>query len=276
MDEFSFHSSLIERPLTIVQEVKGIIGCKVYPGALLLVKHFERRIPPPLTRFLELGSGVCGLPSLVLSGAGFPVVATDVPVITEGLARNLVLNSSSALCLPLTWGNGADECALRAALLARGQQRSSSCPLHAGAGTCGSVVGLVDVIIAADCVYHEPLIEPLLASLVALTDPPLSSAHDRPAACESAACPSEALQCTCVAPIVVMSYVQVRLSSLAFVPTASYPGLFANVHSESSRPRPSLSWLVSGLIWRLSQWVLLWTMTSSLGVNGTQMQTKVP
>lgn len=208
MESFSFVSPLIGRPLLIQQEVTGVIGCKVYPGALLLVGHFEKHPPAPTTRFLELGSGVCGLPSLVLAGAGCSVVATDVPAITGGLASNLVLNESSATCHALTWGDAAEACALRAALVSCGgalRGHRPPCPLpteapRPGSGG-GSVAGLIDVIIAADVVYHEPLIEPLLQALVTLTDPPPREATDASAA-------SLATLCQCPPPSIVMTYVQ--------------------------------------------------------------------
>lgn len=213
MERFTFRSSLVEQPLLIQQEVAGIIGCKVYPGALVLVGHFEAHPPPPSTRVLELGSGVCGLPSLVLAGAGCAVVATDVPsLVSGGLARNLELNASSATCLPLTWGDDGEAAALRASLIARGSFRGHSppCCLPSSALPCSSgmsVVGLVDVIVAADVVYHEPLIEPLLKALVALTEPPQVAPESEGDGAGGAA--SASSRCSCTPPRIVMSYVQV-------------------------------------------------------------------
>ncbi len=204
MESFVFASPLLSRPLTVRQVSSGIIGFKLYPGALLLVNHFERNRMSPSTRVIELGAGICGLPSLALSGAGCEVLATDIPDIVHGLSNNLTSNASLSRCMPLTWGDAAELRAVRDTLKARATTpHAPPCSMHelpvpGALDTGDSFVGLLDVIVAADVVYHEPLIEPLLQTLVALTDPPVRSAD-----------PTER-QCTCAPPRIVMSYVQVR------------------------------------------------------------------
>ena len=163
MESFSFTSPLCSTTLEISQAAAREIGFKVYPGSLVLIKHFEqlqRSQPPRGARVLEIGAGVCALPSIVLSHGGCLCTATDVPVMLELLRQNCALNCGEGACAvaPLTWGTPLDP-------LLWGEH-PGDCP---------------DFIIGADVVYHEPLIAPLLETLVALTEPrPLRAGYTPP------------------------------------------------------------------------------------------------
>jgi hypothetical protein len=108
----------------------------------------ERRGP---TTVLELGAGVCGLPSILLARKGCQCVATDLGDILPLLRDNLHRNAGdSATAAELPWGDAA-----------------------AASAVARSFPGAApDWIVAADVVYHEHLIEPLLQTLVELTRGP--------------------------------------------------------------------------------------------------------
>ena len=182
MESFRFASPLLPRPLSIDQRSAGVIGFKVYPGALLLARELERAasgaaLPPaaraalqaavaPGALVLELGAGVCGLPSLLLAAGGGGarhVVATDMPAVLPLLSRNAQA-AAEAAAGPGGERDGGGSC-VRVAPLAWGEAGGVSA-LRAGA--LGGRAP--DVILGADVVYHEPLIAPLLAALVALTE----------------------------------------------------------------------------------------------------------
>lgn len=165
MDAFTFRAPEVG-DLVIKQESQKAIGFKVYPGALLLVDFFQRELLGPApsgrcpglhpgARVLEVGAGVCGIPALFLALQGRHVVATDAPDVVPLLAANIGANAppermdaagGSCSAAPLWWGNSDHTAALLAA--------------H----------GPLDAIVAADVVYHEHLIDPLLQALLALTD----------------------------------------------------------------------------------------------------------
>ena len=228
MQSFLFHAG--DPPLVISQDSAGAIGRKIYPGALVLCGLLSAQEPaaapssaaaaaaaaavsalvPPGALALELGAGVCGLPSLLLARAGRHALATDVPAVLPRLAQNIAANApgrrrrraaeaqegakeehcpdpagaqapaagdecGSCAALPLSWGVDADVAALRDYLrdAARGAQQRAS--------------GLPDVIVGADVVYHEELIDPLLSTLRLLTDADADSGAP---------------------PVIVLSYVQ--------------------------------------------------------------------
>jgi hypothetical protein len=230
MQSFLFRDAGDEsEPLVISQESAGAIGHKIYPGALVLCGLLSAQEPaaapssaaaaaaaavsalvPPGALALELGAGVCGLPSLLLARAGRHALATDVPAVLPRLAQNIAANApgrrrrraaeetedtkaqrcpdpagaqapaagdecGSCAVLPLSWGVDADVAALRDYLrdAARGAQQRAS--------------GLPDVIVGADVVYHEELIDPLLSTLRLLTDADADSGAP---------------------PVIVLSYVQ--------------------------------------------------------------------
>ena len=147
----------------VEQRATGSIGAKLYPGALLLCAHLRAQPLPAGACVVELGAGACALPSLWLSRSGArAVVATDAPAMLPLLAANVARAGGGALAAapgapaalsfaPFEWGAG-DAAAVAA--------------LRAGLG------GRVDYVVAADVVYHDPLIAPLLGALRALTDAP--------------------------------------------------------------------------------------------------------
>jgi hypothetical protein len=186
LESFSFkptHSN--ERCLQICQSSTGAIGSKIYPGALKLCSYLpngsmenkEALISKDGSTFgnndgsgsssilskvlselihkdclvLELGAGVCALPTLQLSLAERHVIATDLPEMLPLLQLNIESNFPSlprlASTFPLTWGVESDVTALRS-----------------------SLTRYPDVIIGADVVYHEHLIDPLLNTLKWLTE----------------------------------------------------------------------------------------------------------
>ena len=103
---------------------------------------------------------------MVLSGAGCKVVATDVPAVVPLLTANLAAAGcsahelGSALAAPLVWGS-TDAVS---SLLNDGLVRQSLCD------TTSTHAPRFDLIVAADVVYHEPLIVPLLETVLALTE----------------------------------------------------------------------------------------------------------
>lgn len=117
---------------------------------------------------LEVGAGVCGLPGLLLAKLGARVALTDLPSIMPMLSENVAANTSSGgnghdaagspdcVALALSWG-GSDVEELRSGL-----SDAFGCRVP-------------DVIVAADCVYHEHLVDPLLETLIALTEPDTGS-----------------------------------------------------------------------------------------------------
>ncbi|RYG42355.1 hypothetical protein EON68_01925, partial [archaeon] len=171
MQSFHFLSPLLHDALLCRQQVTASIGWKLYPGSLLMCQAIEQAAAgagegggahrnagtdilaaaiQACTRgeghVLEVGAGVTGLPSLLLSAAGVPCVVTDVAPILPLLEENLrAAGATGSRCraAALTWGTDAeaDACAPRTQL-----------------------------IIGADVVYHTHLIEPLLSALLRLTE----------------------------------------------------------------------------------------------------------
>lgn len=117
---------------------------------------------------VELGAGVCGLPSLLLARLGAHAVATDLPALVGPLQRNLDSNltvvqdscaaasvaAGSCVAVPLPWGSDP------------GLLQAVADHVYASNGRRSC-----DLIVAADVVYHEHLIGPLVDSLVQLTNP---------------------------------------------------------------------------------------------------------
>jgi hypothetical protein len=132
MASFSFTSPLLPpgATLPVQQDVRREIGFKLYPGALVLAKFLEASaasgdstLPPPGSAALELGAGVCGLPSVLLAAAGCSALATDVPAVVPLLRENLAAGAAALRgssdphrlrADALTWGTG-DAAARRAA-----------------------------------------------------------------------------------------------------------------------------------------------------------------
>lgn len=171
----------------IRQHASGSIGAKLYPGALALCAHFARAPLPAHAAVIEVGAGVCALPSISLAVAGARVIATDAGDMCALLGANVARAADAVSAsgrggalsaLPLFWGSADDAAAVRVAARERAGWGRSHVP---------------SFVIGADVVYHEPLIEPLLAALRALTDPPTT-------ADESSG--------DWAAPTVILSYVQ--------------------------------------------------------------------
>ena len=169
---------------TLHQAVAGVIGFKLYPGALLMMAWLEAQaraapplpspaaaVPPPApalprladlaaadapSTVLELGAGVTGLAALGVAALGYTALATDLPAVVPSLADNLARNAGElrgvASAAPLSWGDAAAATDLLE--------------------TCRAAGRPVRLILGADIVYHEHLVDPLLATLTALTEPP--------------------------------------------------------------------------------------------------------
>jgi hypothetical protein len=147
----------------IAQRAAGAIGAKLYPGALLLCAYLRAAPLPAGSAVVELGAGVCGLPSLWLSRSGARVIATDAPAMLPLLVANVARAGGGALGAPAASAASP----LRAAPFEWGvDDAAAAAALRAGLG------GRVDYVVAADVVYHDPLIAPLLGALRALTDAP--------------------------------------------------------------------------------------------------------
>lgn len=195
MDTFLFKPALEGRLLQICQSSTGAIGSKIYPGALKLCSFLpnangneeEKATPKELDEevekdstsstsiltkvlaeliykdclVLELGAGVCALPTLQLALAKRQVIATDLPEMLPLLGSNLESNFPSlprlASTFPLAWGVESDVAALRS-----------------------SLTRFPDVILGADVVYHDHLIEPLLSTLKWLTNGDDTTGRDPP------------------------------------------------------------------------------------------------
>ena len=167
---------LKDPPLRIRQESTGTIGFKIYPGALLLANFLENDSSQqqngqqnPLCALaketalksgsviVELGAGVCGLPSLIIGSMSDSekqkCIATDVPVMLPLLSSNVQVAGlgDKVEVAPLTWGMQ--------------QNVKDLVTSFASAGR-----GPPSLLIGADIVYHEPLIDPLLACLKELTE----------------------------------------------------------------------------------------------------------
>lgn len=167
--DFNFHpAGDVCHTWTCKQQPTGAIGAKLYPGALVLVQalqdptQWQDLCTPPATglswsqtRVLELGAGVTGLPTMATAALGASVIATDVLPFMTQLTENLAANiptvpgeqcgwpePGSARPAPLCWGDADSEAAFFDKL---------DMPPH--------------MIIAADVVYHEPLIPLLLGML---------------------------------------------------------------------------------------------------------------
>lgn len=130
---------------------------------------------------LELGSGVCAIPSLALTRM-YPclAVATDMPALLPLLQENLEKNNiptdfrsptyhetlSRTRALSLTWGEKDNVVKIREKLgYLHAEVVYYPCSITAVTAPISP-----DIIIAADVIYHDPLIEPLLQTLIELTD----------------------------------------------------------------------------------------------------------
>jgi len=217
------------RTFTIRQESTREIGFKLYPGALELCSFFQS-LPLSCTNgsnttntinnikdttvtsspssllnnavILELGSGVCAIPTLAINRlySSSLTIATDMPTLLPLLEENLTKNNSNqqdnqsplqnnilssssswSKALPLTWGIKEDTINIRN-LLGQlyqqfiNQQSSTNISLSTITDTPISP----DIIIAADVIYHDPLIEPLLQTLIELTNIELCEKYPSP------------------------------------------------------------------------------------------------
>lgn len=144
--EFSFGEVRIEEDWH--GEGDGIAGLQ-WAGGLTLSRFFDAadaRFPPGCwagKRVCEVGAG-CGLTSIVLARLGAAVTVTDADV--SKCAGNLELNLSgdaAARCRRqrLYWGDAAE------------------------AAACGPPF---DVVVAGDCCYDVPCVEPLLRTVAEL------------------------------------------------------------------------------------------------------------
>lgn len=170
----------------IHQDASGVIGCKLYPGALLLCSYLSHKPIPSKSLCLELGAGACGLPSLWLKHSGCDVITTEqecvLPLLEanmgrakEGVVGGEHPTPGRLLCTPLTWGEEGGVGRLMNAMREKlGVERVA-----------------LDYIVAADVVYHDPLIAPLLQTLVELTEGGPSEGDQGPPP-----------------PIIILSYVQ--------------------------------------------------------------------
>lgn len=164
--------------ITIEQNTSLSIGFKLYPGALILAKYLEKLwndSSDNLTSYqyvLELGAGIAPIPSLLLSAIGAKhVIATDIPDVYPLLKTNL-LQATVKNHIPcvtaksLFWGTDTTNLFLDEYL-----KETSSDNLNVSSAS-GNDNYSFDLILGADIVYHEHLIDPLLETLVSLTNQP--------------------------------------------------------------------------------------------------------
>lgn len=173
MESFTYISASGSE-LLFEQSSTGSIGAKVYPGSLLMGALIERRLTPLHAVAVELGCGACPIPTLLAASQGIDAVATDLAAMLVLCRANVTANeggqarpkgstrhtdggapqhvASSARVAALPWG---DAVAARSLL-------ESLAPSSIG------------VILGADVVYHDHLLQPLLETLAYLTDVPLT------------------------------------------------------------------------------------------------------
>lgn len=218
---FAFQSPLcLQHPVHIEQEAGRDIGFKLYPGALLLARYIEQTTGTSAAlsgarALLELGAGICALPGLMLASGGARVVATDIPEVVARLASNIDGSSDclqgrsggSVKAAPLYWGRDVGpEHSCKSVLASMAADAAARG--HGESTLAGSAD--LDLILGADIVYHEHLIEPLLHTLIDLTEPRAANA----AASSAAAEPSKP-------PVVILSYVQRFKRAKAFFKLAT-------------------------------------------------------
>lgn len=137
-------------------KLKGI-AFQLWPAASFLCRYLEahdeiiikacRGKPLSEIKSIELGSGV-GLSGIFLAALGLgKVILTDLPDVVEHLNESIALNTDllgdRVTAAPLSWGSN-----------------DWSNPMFEGC----------DLVLAADCVYWEELFEPLVDTLVHLTN----------------------------------------------------------------------------------------------------------
>ena len=143
------------------QKIKGIAH-QLWPAATHMCRYIDANLDSVFsahggverTRVIELGAGI-GLVGLYLSVLGCSkVLLTDLPKAMDILQKNIDANerASTAVCLPLSWGNVQETEVALAALLGEGLDDDEFPPL----------------IVAADCVYWESLFELLVITLCKL------------------------------------------------------------------------------------------------------------
>jgi hypothetical protein len=72
-----FYYSSGEHKFLIRQNPSKSVGWKIYPGAFLLCGHLEPMLADLAGKtVLEVGAGVCGLPSILLANSGVTAIAT--------------------------------------------------------------------------------------------------------------------------------------------------------------------------------------------------------
>lgn len=228
---FAFHSEFLMRPIEIEQEAGRDIGFKLYPGALLLARYIEETssssaLFKTVGAVLELGAGICALPGLMLSSRGARVVATDIPEVVSRLASNMDASvdcagaghGGSIRAAPLYWGRGVPgehSCqAVLSAIAAPAVSDGVALPTT-------PVSRHLDLILGADIVYHEHLIEPLLHTLIDLTEPITSSSLAIPGAGAAAGCAPALAAAESKPPVVILSYVQRFKRAKAFFKLAA-------------------------------------------------------
>ena len=156
-------------PLLVVQEPARAIGFKVYPAALTLCDYLLTHAGSLGLRgalAVELGAGVCGLPSLVAARLGAAgVVATDLPEVLPLLAGNLRRNVGGGA------GGDGGGCCVAAALPWGGPRGAAAGALRSAVvAAFGPAAPPVSLLLCADVVYHAHLIQPLLWTLLELTE----------------------------------------------------------------------------------------------------------
>lgn len=140
----------------------------VWDGAAAAAKYLEAAAVDLLARHafssvLELGSGT-GLAGLAAAAAlQLPTLLTDLPEALPALQRNIAANASLAQLVaaaPLDWRDPSTSPALRGK--GRGGGMSSSAAADDRIGSSGSGGRLV---LAADCVWLEELVQPFVSAL---------------------------------------------------------------------------------------------------------------
>jgi hypothetical protein len=253
---FTFSSPLLPGAgVRLSQDSSKSIGFKLYPAALVLCRYIEESscggggaAPSAASallcaagarpRVLELGAGVCGLPSLLLAARGAAATATDAGDVVAGLRANAAAAGAGVRVAELRWGDAGDAAAAlvdaaAAAAAAKEEEPGAPCGCAAPAPPRA-----LDLIVGADVVYHEELIAPLLDTLLALTAPP-------PPAAAGARC--ERCRARGAPPPVLLAYVQRFKRAKAFFKRAARWFDVERVDAGAVVDYQELSWALPGL-----------------------------
>ncbi|KAK9894515.1 hypothetical protein P389DRAFT_197804 [Cystobasidium minutum MCA 4210] len=160
------------------------LGGQVLAAYLLSIKKSTKNGLKP--KAIDLGSGI-GYTSILLAASGYDTVATDIPILTEGiLSRNIQANKKQLAYIP---SSGSIECH---ALDWMTSPEDWPVPLREES---------FDLIFSSDSIYQAALVQPLLRTIHALC---LQSCA--PAPCSTSNTPLQAPSSPARSPDIYIAY----------------------------------------------------------------------